>query len=263
MPYRHPNKTAVNPTPRPREAGKKQPPQPAVSDSGDASAWAPRASGSKTLHRGLLVLETLAGTSTGLGISDMSAATGLHRTILHRLLETLMQHRLVARDDTKRYHLALGIVELAGSVANELQVTALPEMSALAEEAGATTTLTIADGGECVALLAVEPRSVHIHVSYRAGFRYPLSQGASGIAILASRSPEPGERREVGIARRRGYATSHGEVRPGVFGIAAPICLPGMPAEASLGVQALSQLDERSIAPRLIAAAQGIAAKLH
>src|SRR5581483_18384 len=121
-------------------------------------------------------------------------------------------------------------------VAPQLQAAAMPELARLAEEAGATATLTVADGEEAVALVVVEPR-------HR--------------AILVARPPASGEPEVVAADRARGYSVSSGEIQPGASGLAAPI--PG--ADASIGVVSFGEPDE-SLAARVIAAAAAVAEEL-
>jgi DNA-binding IclR family transcriptional regulator len=146
---------------------------------------------------------------------------------------------------------------LARGVSPRLQAAALPELGRLAEDVGATATLTVADGDEAVALAAVEPRNTHIHVAYRPGLRHPLDVGAPGRAILIGRPPATGDSGAVARGRRRGYVVSRGEIQPGASGLAAPV--PG--ADASVGVVSLVDLGEE-VAARVITAAQAIAAAL-
>src|SRR5439155_725432 len=80
---------------------------------------------------------------------------------------------------------------------------ALPALRRLAEQVGATAHLTIADGGEALALAVVEPSWTQFHVAYRTGSRHPLERGAAGQAILAGRSGS------------FGYVTTTGELQPG------------------------------------------------
>lgn len=208
----------------------------------------------QTLDRGLRVLELLAETPDGLGVTDLAAALEVHRAIVYRLLTTLAGHRLVVRGRDGRYRPGAGLAGLARGVAPRLQAAALPELTALAEDLGATATLTVADGDEAVALAVVEPRTTGIHVAYRPGLRHPLSVGASGRAILLGR---PGSGATLAEERLRGYAVSSGEIQPGAVGLAAPI--PG--ADASVGVVSLVDLGE-SAAARVSAAAAAIAAAL-
>lgn len=219
--------------------------------------------GSKTLDRGLRLLETLRQKPEGLTVSQLADALGTHRAAVYRLLTTLTAHRLVRRAKDDRYTLGIGLVELAGGVAASLQSIALPELRKLADETRATAHLTLLEGTDAVPVLVVEPRNTNMHVSYRVGLRFPADLAASGIAILSGRPPEPGETDEVAVARERGYAMTSGRLERGAVGISAPIKPNNRPAEASVGVVAMGSLDERSIAPRVIATATTIARALN
>ena len=213
----------------------------------------------QTLDRGLRVLEVLAEHPSGLSIAEIAGQLNLNRTIAYRLLNTLVAHRLVRRMDEGHYCLGMGVVELARKVTPRLQAVALPELRSLAEKLAATTCLTVRDGEEGVVLATIEPSSTPMHVAYRPGYRHPLEQGASGIAILAGRPPRPGERPEVALARQRGYAISSGEIQVGTSGIATPIQVNGQPAEASIGVILLGAIDEDIFSPPIISSARTIA----
>ena len=225
-------------------------------------AAAPRSDTSQTLDRGLRILESLAEAPDGLSVTELAEMLGVHRTIVYRLVGTLADHRLVTRSPDTRYRLGAGVVRLARAVAPRLQSVALPELSRLADELGATAFLTVRDGDDGVALATVEPRHTHFHVGYRTGFRHPLTRGASGIAILAAGPPVAGERPEVAEARSRGYAVSRGELQKGASGIAAPVAAPASEAAACVGVVVLGDLDEETAAPRVMSAARAIAAEL-
>jgi DNA-binding IclR family transcriptional regulator len=114
---------------------------------------------------------------------------------------------------------------------------------------GATAHLTIAEGGEAVALAVVEPSWTAFHVAYRAGSRHPLDRGAAGRAILAGRQ---GDASVIATA---------GELQPGAHGVAAPVLgLEGL--EASVGVVALSPLDPEVVGPQVVSAAAAVAQAL-
>lgn len=210
----------------------------------------------QTLDRGLQVLALLARSREGMTVRDLADELDVHRAIVYRLLATLERHGLVRRGTDGRHRLWTGLVELAGGVESDLQAAALPVLTRLADELGATTTLTVADGDDAVALLVVEPTDATMHVAYRAGRRHPLEVGASGKAILAGRPAAAGEAGAVTRARRRGYATSSGEIQTGAMGIAAPVS-----ADASLGAVALGGFPVG--APELVVeAARAVAAAL-
>lgn len=212
----------------------------------------------QTLDRGLKLLHLLAAEPDGLTVSEIAASLDVHRAIVYRLLATLAQHRLVIRGDDGRHRLWTGLVELARAVIPQWRAVAVPELTALAEELGATATLSVASEDAAVSLLVMEPRTSTMHVAYRPGTRHPLVRGASGKAILAGRPPQRGESAEIAEARRRGYAVSRGEIEPGALGVAAPIVVDDW-ADASVGIVSLTELDEKAAA-RVVEAARRIAA---
>ncbi|HEX3779575.1 MAG TPA: helix-turn-helix domain-containing protein [Pseudonocardiaceae bacterium] len=213
---------------------------------------------SRTLGNGLRLLELLHDRVTGLGVNEIAAGLGLHRTVVYRLLGTLRAHHLVVEQDG-RYTLGLGLIELAGSVRADLRRAAEPQLATLAERVGATAFLTLADGDEAVSACVVEPRSARLHVGYRLGMRHPLTLSAAGLAILAGRPAQHGERPELGTARRRGYAATTGELEPGAWGLAVPLPDPGRYATASIGVVAMTKLAANTVAPAVREAVDAIA----
>jgi DNA-binding IclR family transcriptional regulator len=213
---------------------------------------------SRTLGNGLRLLELLHGRATGLGVNDIAAELELHRTVVYRLLGTLRAHHLVVQHDG-RYTLGLGLVELAGSVRADLRRAAEPHLATLAEQVGATAFLTLAEGDEAVSACVVEPRSARLHVRYRLGMRHPLTVSAAGLAILAGRAAERGERPELATARRRGYAATSGELEPGAWGLAIPLPNAVRHATASIGVVAMTRLDTHTVASAVRQAVDAIA----
>jgi len=212
----------------------------------------------QTLDRGLRILHLLAHARDGLTVSELADELGVHRAIVYRLLGTLAQHRLVIRGDDGRHRLWTGLVELARGVIPRWRNVAEPELSNLAEELGATATLSVAADEHAVALLVVEPRSTEFHVAYRPGTRHPIDRGATGKAILVGRPPTPGEPKDVTRARRRGWIETQGELQPGAVGVAAPIVVDGW-ADACVGVVSLHELG-RAAGERVLQAAERIAA---
>jgi DNA-binding IclR family transcriptional regulator len=190
----------------------------------------------QTLHRGLRVLELLAESRDGLTVNELVAGLGVNRTVVYRLLATLTEHRLVVRDDEGRARLGAGMLILARQARPQLVDAAVPLLRRLADEVGATATLTIADGGEALAVAVVEPRRTDLHVAYRVGSRHPLDRGAAGVAILAGRPPYDAEPAAVTEARAKGYAVSSGQLQPGAYGVAAPVRSADGALEASVGI---------------------------
>ena len=206
---------------------------------------------SQTLDRGLLVLETLAGSAGGLTVTELATKLGVNRTVVYRLVATLEQHTLVRRDARGRLHVGLGVLHLASAVQPVLRDLAGPVLRRLAETVGCTAHLTVAEGAEALAVAVVEPSWTDFPVGYRVGTRHPLAQGAAGRAVLLAR------RGRAGAA----YSVTEGELQTGARGLAAPVRdVDGL--EASVGIVTLGVLDERTVSQAVIAAADEVAALL-
>jgi DNA-binding IclR family transcriptional regulator len=211
---------------------------------------------SQTLDRGLRVLAVLAGTPSGLTVTELAATVGVNRTVVYRLVTTLEQHGLVRRATSGRVHVGLGVLALARGLAPVLRESANPVLRSLAEDLGVTAHLTVADGGEALAIAVVEPSWTDYHVAYRVGARHALDRGAAGRAILLGREIAGGS--DVGEQR---YVESVGELQPGARGIGAPVLgVDGL--EASVGIVTLGELDPETAGPRVAAAAAEIGRRL-
>ena len=210
------------------------------------------AESAQTLDRGLRVLFALADAPRGRSVAELAAEFGLARPIVYRLLATLQSHGLVRRSGDGTFRIGLAVLDLARRVQPLLREAALPALRALAERVGATAHLTVADGGEALAIAVVEPSWTDLHVAYRVGSRHPLGQGAAGRAILLARAAEPGG---------PPWLTSEGELQVGACGVAALVQdVPGL--EASIGVVALGDLIAEEVGPHVVAAAAQLAATL-
>jgi DNA-binding IclR family transcriptional regulator len=226
----------------------------------DDGAGAPQ---SQTLDRGLRILEHLASTGTPQAVAEIGKALSLHRSITYRLLRTLEDHGLVERDALGHYGLGLGIAALSRGVRTDLTAAALPRLNALATDLGMTAFLVVRAGEEAVTVTSVEPQDTRAHVTYRPGTRHPVGRGAPGLALLVPETPATDDRPALQEARRRGWASSHGEVIPGMRSVAAPVLGPDGGARAALAVVFVDQdADVEEIGRAVVAAADGVAATL-
>jgi DNA-binding IclR family transcriptional regulator len=203
----------------------------------------------QTLDRGLRLLQLVADAPGGLSVTEAAARLGVGRAIVYRLVATLNEHGMLRRDATGRLRLGIGVLHLARRAQPLVADAALPILRRLAEQVGATAHLTVADGGEALAIAVVEPSWTTLHVGYRPGARHPLDRGAAGRAIMAGRSGDLGP------------IATNGEIQPGAYGVAAALPYAGA-LEASVGVVALAPLDLDTVGSQVMAAAAAIAAAL-
>jgi DNA-binding IclR family transcriptional regulator len=206
----------------------------------------------QTLDRGLRLLALVAARPGGVTVTEAAGALGVGRSVVYRLIATLATHGLVRREAEGRIRLGLAVLALARRAQPLIAEAAMPSLRRLADDLGATAHLTIADNGEALALVVVEPSWTTLHVAYRAGSRHPLDRGAAGRAILAARNGNDGASR---------WVASSGELQEGAHGIAAPLPA-GSAIDASVGVVTLSTLDALIAGPRVAAAADQVARAL-
>jgi DNA-binding IclR family transcriptional regulator len=212
---------------------------------------------SQTLDRGLRVLEHLAAAAHPQPVADVAAAVGLHRSIAYRLLRTLEDHQLVERDALGHYRLGLGVAALARGLRTDLQGAALPQLTGLVAELGMTAFLVVRAGDEAVTVASVEPQDTPAHVVYRPGTRHAVGRGAPGLALLLPEPASAEDREALQLARRRGWASSHGEVVPGLRSIAAPVLGPDGGARAALAVVYVDDSADAERVGRAVARAAG------
>ncbi|WP_051580222.1 IclR family transcriptional regulator [Pseudonocardia acaciae] len=166
--------------------------------------------------------------------AELSRALDLNRTVVHRLLSTLLRRGFVSRYDD-RYALGALLVRMAERVRPGLRVAATPVMKDVVEAVGETIVLHIAEGEDAVVLQQVVSTHHVVRVEHRIGSRHSLGTGASGRALLAfldpavvahvtERTGRPDAlRRELDAVRELGYALSHDELQDGVYGLAVPV----------------------------------------
>jgi DNA-binding IclR family transcriptional regulator len=177
--------------------------------------------------------------ATAPGLAD---ACGLNRSTAWRILATLEHHGLVERDpETSRYRLGVAVLKLAAAAGDEPLVRlAHPVLRRLADATGETVNLALARRLELVYADQVQAR--HVMAPNWLGHPVPLHATSTGKAFLAALPDaeidalahsdlerytettitEPGAlRAELATVRDAGYAVSHGELEPALWGVSA------------------------------------------
>jgi IclR family KDG regulon transcriptional repressor len=201
----------------------------------------------QTIERTLDVLECLATAREGLGVTEIGARIGLHKSTVYRLLTALADRGYVEKDSkSNTYQLGLQLVEITSLFLKklELKTEALPFMRQLAERVGQPVHLAILDGTEVVYIEKVE--SVNsIRMYSQIGRRAPVFCSALGKVLLAGLAPE--RRAEVlaairftkytdqtllsktaltaalQVVGRQGWAVDNEEHETGIRCLAAPV----------------------------------------
>lgn len=178
---------------------------------------------------------------------DLARRLDLNRTVIHRLIATLHGRGFVLRTEDGYVPGAI-LIRMAERVQPELRAAAVTVMSEVVAKIGETMVLHIADGDQALVLEQVVASNHVLRVEHEAGSRHPLTEGASGRALLAylpqgtvsrlrRRSKDPALLdRQIEAVREQGYSLSEGEVQEGVHGLAVPVLDLPDHAIASLAV---------------------------
>ncbi len=236
------------------------------------------------------ILETIAQSADGAGVTEVSEKVGLPRSTVHRALTSLVKHRLVVQDpSTRRYRLGMGILRLASVLleGNSLTVVCQPVLEEIKRDLQETVYLAVLDGAEalCVAKVdGVNPLRYFVEI----GKVLPFHCSAAAKAILAyapqavldallEKRPlvaytprtrvSPDEiRRELKQVQERGYALCLEEFEPGVHAVSVPVFgVRSKPIASITVVGPASRLDANFISravPRLRQAALEVSRSL-
>jgi len=201
----------------------------------------PGGTSTRTLLRGLAILDCFRLEAADLTLQQIVQMTGLPKATVFRLVHTLEAAGYLVHRDSQKYALSskFGSRTLVSADSAHLRAQALPVMRELAEASGHGVTLHTMVGNRRIWLdaVATEPMRRAIHYSNQP---VPLCLGGATLVLLASMPPlelkamlssaaessrcPPEELLAiVETTRRQGYAVSHGGGAAGITGIAAPI----------------------------------------
>jgi IclR family pca regulon transcriptional regulator len=202
-----------------------------------------------------------------------------------RFCYTLSSLGYLRRDARKRYHLTPRVLSLGYAAVSGLGWRRVAEehMRLLSQEIGASVNLSILEDGEALILNRVKERILPYDL--RIGSKLPLYCSAVGKVLVAFGPPEAAEgifrrmdfkpithktitnledlRRDLAMARERGYAVNDEELSEGIRSLAAPIRGEDGWVMAALGIS-VSSIDYtlhtlvKELAPKVIRLADNI-----
>lgn len=202
--------------------------------------------GISVLKNGIAVLRAFAVDQPLLGVSEIAAKVGLHKSTVSRILATLESEDLVERDpSTRRFRLGLGVIAMAGPLLANLDVrrVAYPVLHELSRRTGETSALMVWDGGGAVCVEQV-PSQHQVKHTTPLGTRYDTAVSSSVQVFLARLEPFavrsllmkgtidlPGLTEasldaylvKLHDVADRGYASNYGETSLEEVGVAAPV----------------------------------------
>lgn len=242
------------------------------------------------LKRGIEMLHCFSAGARSMSNAELSRMTGVPKATVARLSATLVALGLLRQDaESGKYALGAGVLSLAEAFLSGLDVRAVarPHMAQLAETFGGSAYLGVCDGLEMVIIESSRARNSMLTLRLDVGSRLPMATSALGRAYLSALSAEERSRLLAKLEERNhgewpklgqgvetalreaatlGYCASMGELRSEINSIATPILLPaGERIAINCGGPAFAFSEAKlrgEIAPRLLAAAQAIAAEI-
>ena len=203
--------------------------------------------GVQSVKRAIAILKAFSLEKPERGVGELSRQMGLHKSTVSRLMATLEEGGLLARNpETQRYRLGIELLALAAQVVSHTDVReiARPLLRQLASDCQESVNLVVLDGGQVVNLDQFVAPTRQVKNIGRVGRRMWAHCTAAGKVLLAHLPPEEldlalvGElesftphtitdpvrlRHELTLVRARGYATVQEELEEGLNAAAAPI----------------------------------------
>ena len=149
------------------------------------------ASGVRAVSRALDVLQAFTPERTSLSIGELVTASGLPRTTVLRLVETLVAERMLQHVAGGRVAVGTRLIRWGAFAAAAWTVpeATAARMAELAAETGETVSLYVRSGTTRV-VVAQSPSPHSLRHVVQVGDELPLWKGAAGMVLLSSVAPE-------------------------------------------------------------------------
>ncbi|MGO4256612.1 IclR family transcriptional regulator [Marmoricola sp. RAF53] len=150
----------------------------------------------RTLLRGLTLLEMISEAREGATVTELAAGSDLDKGTVSRLLSTLRDAGWAYQSEDRRYRLAGKALALSHDYTNrvDLRALAMPLLSELRDEWNETVHLGVIEGNEVVYVERLAP-TASVQVVSIVGQRMPIASTAMGRAFLSALPAEERERR--------------------------------------------------------------------
>ncbi|MEV6740893.1 IclR family transcriptional regulator [Streptomyces sp. NPDC051104] len=254
---------------------------PSTSSASDTPAKSAASGGVQSLERAFDLLERMADAGGEVGLSELSASSGLPLPTIHRLMRTLVACGYVRQQANRRYALGPRLIRLGESASRLLGTWARPHLARLVEETGETANMALLDGDEIVYVAQV-PSKHSMRMFTEVGRRVlPHSTGV-GKALLAStpddevrallaRTGMPAATEKTVTTpdaflaaleevRRLGYAVDDNEQEIGVRCLA--VSVPDSPTAAAISISGPAGRVTEAATERIVPVLQQVAAEL-
>lgn len=236
----------------------------------------------QVIERMMDLLDTLSRFPDPVNLKRLANMTSLHPSTAHRILNVLVEYRMVDRVEPGMYRLGIRLLEL-GNLAKsriDLRQEALPYMQSLHDELHETVNLSVRQGDEMIYVERLMSDRSAMRVVHLIGARAPLHITAVGKLFLledgAEKTQEYVKRpgfsaytpntirsleilsKELEKVRKLGFAFDNEEAEQGVSCVGAGIYDDEGRLAAGLSISAPSNRLDRSWGPKIKEVADSI-----
>lgn len=225
----------------------------------------------RVIERAFDIIELLAASDRPLSLSDIAKGTGMSKSTVHRLLNTLNFRHYVDKNPEGSYTIGLKLIELASMHINSLELLteAKPVLTALMRDLNLTSHMGILDGNEVVYLekLDLYPNT---RLYTQVGFRSPAYCSSMGKCLLSCLSGDELDlalygcdfkrytpntitdirefKRYLKVVRQQGWAMDNEEYQLGHRCVGAPVYdYRGTPVAAISASGSLAQITDQNL----------------
>lgn len=181
--------------------------------------------GVAAVDRAFSIIAALESSTMPRNLSEISRATGLYKSTILRLLQSLQDAGYVVRVEESKYALGPTSMQLglAYERANPLRYLILPVMQRLVEEGSESPSFHIRQtADERLCLFRLDSKHSTLD-RVQTGDRLPMSRGAAGKVLFAFDDAEPAAGSEMDEIRKNCFAVSLGERDKFCAGVSAPV----------------------------------------
>jgi IclR family transcriptional regulator, KDG regulon repressor len=229
----------------------------------------------RAIDRAFDILELLSQNQKSMSLTEIVKASGLSKSTVHRLLQTMYARHYVEKDNEGSYTIGLKLVELISYHINnlELQTEAKPFLADLRSELSLTAHLGILDGTDVIYVEKIDLYPTTMLYS-QIGYRSPAYCSSMGKCLLSCLSGEELDetfsdfkftqytqrtitsihalKQHLKVVRMQGWAMDDEEYTPGHRCVGAPIYDYKGDAIASISVSGqISQISDNKL-PEII-----------
>jgi DNA-binding IclR family transcriptional regulator len=133
------------------------------------------------VDRALQILLAFQSGESGISLALLAERTGMYKSTILRLIQTLERRKFIVRLEDGRYRLGATVFQLGGVYQNSfpLREVIMPHLTALTDKIGESSSFFISDGETKTCLFRVEPKNTFLHV-VEVGRATSIALGSTG-----------------------------------------------------------------------------------